>query len=155
MSAIDLFEALGWSVPQVLETACFSEVVAVPDVDAGRTAEATCAHVGFHGTPSGFLQFEADREAAITLTAGFLGLAESDPAIESFVELAVCELGNMICGRLLSVLHPYAKWKIDPPRTAKPASPSTKLTRRTFKVSGGHVHLSVRFGERGSFSQSH
>ncbi len=96
-------------VSVILETMFFTE--ATPALEAGTEQEAahlaqacTCAALHFQGHPSGRLWLWVTTPAATTLAAGFLGLDPDEVDARQSGGM-VCELGNMICGRMLSLFE--------------------------------------------------
>ncbi len=59
----------------------------------------------FAGLPSGELRVMLSRELARSIAAGFLGSDPEEVTAEAEGQVG-CELGNMICGAVLSRLHP-------------------------------------------------
>src|SRR5581483_3982862 len=130
MPATDAPRTLKYTVQQVLETMCFSE--ALPASDLPPEECVIGATVSFGGTLSGRLRVEISSFAASRLASSFLG---QDVAVGSpLAEHTVCELGNVICGRFLSLLNPSAHLNIHPPITSETPIGDAGLIWQNFRA---------------------
>jgi CheY-specific phosphatase CheX len=109
MLATETSPVLAHTVGYVLETMCFSETA--PCSENFSEEDVIGTTVAFSGTLSGCLQLETTKAAARGLATSFLGLTASDTMASDMI----CELGNVICGRFLSLVEPGARVKIDTP----------------------------------------
>jgi len=106
-------------VGAVLETMFFSEAAARPcdhsELDApGAREEWISARVRFAGAPTGELRVMLSHELARFMAASFLGSDPEEVTSDADGQVS-CELANMICGALLSRLHPDAAVSLNPP----------------------------------------
>jgi CheY-specific phosphatase CheX len=117
MEPIEIQRALESAVEQVLETMCFTSVVASSeggDWSEGRFTPEIAAELQFEGDPRGGFRLGVSKKLARALGAGFLGLEEAEPS-DSQAGDVVCELANMICGSTLSRLEDKATFRITHP----------------------------------------
>ncbi len=141
MRATDTGEILTSSVTQVLELMCFSEAQHIADSFEANDIIASC--VPFHGSLSGCLWLEMSSSTADWLAASFLGVSDVAPA-GSQAEDTVCELGNVICGRLISSLDPSANLRIDPPLKTRTGNTSRELVWQNFRADAGLLRVSFQ-----------
>jgi hypothetical protein len=102
---------------EVLETMFFSTAAAIDCDHSGQlplNEEWTSSRVRFAGLPSGELRVMLSRELARSIAAGFLGSDPEEVTAEAEGQVG-CELGNMICGAVLSRLHPDSRVALAPP----------------------------------------
>jgi len=101
------------ALSEVLATMFFSDVVPV-DCRHSLDGEWTSARVRFSGDPSGELLLMLSPGLAVVLSASFLGIDEG--AVTQEAAGQVCrELSNMICGAILSRVHPDSSVALDEP----------------------------------------
>ena len=118
MEPNEIQTALAAAVEEVLETMCFTTVLASaegaapPEGDGG--APALTADLYFQGNPSGGFRVGVPMKLARVVGAGFLGREEIEVS-DSQAEEVVCELANMICGTVLSRLESKATFQITYP----------------------------------------
>ncbi len=95
--------------------------------------------------PSGDFEVDADPCVARSLTAGFLGIDESEvtPAQEDEVMAEFC---NMTCGSALSSLGRVEYFRLETPETSRPPafSPAIDGVRRAFLLEGGTLSVCLR-----------
>lgn len=103
MTASHLENALAEAAEEVLETMFFATVMGEAADSPGEAGVA--ARVVFRGNPSGAVTVAACPEAARTLASAFLAIEEAEVSAEHAREV-VCEMANMLCGSILSRLHP-------------------------------------------------
>lgn len=142
MRRTEVHGILSHSVRQSLETMCFSE--AQPVDDSFDTDDVIATRVKFHGSLSGCLRLETSAKAANRLAASFLGLAQlaSESAL---AKDTVCELGNVICGRFLSLLEPAANLIIEVSRAAERAGADVEGQWQNFRADSGVLRVAVEF----------
>jgi CheY-specific phosphatase CheX len=92
------------ALQEVLGTMFFSDAVqaACQHLAAG---EWMSARVRFSGDPAGELRLMLSPGLAVVFAAGFLGIDEAEVTEEAASQV-ICELANMLCGAILSRLHP-------------------------------------------------
>ncbi len=142
MTAGDFDQVLLKSAEEVLETMFFATVMgdAASDPPGERSL---AARVNFRGRPSGAVTVAACPEAARGLAAAFLALDEDEVSGEHAGEV-VCELANMICGSVLSRLHPDSIFELlHPERTAAEAAPAGAAAHRAFDIGTGALSVSL------------
>ncbi len=115
--------ALASAVEEVLETMCFTSVLAsaegaIPPEEGGG-APALTAELHFQGYPSGGFRLDVPLKLARVVGAGFLGREEAEVS-DSQAEEVVCELANMICGSVLSHLESKTTFQITHPELVPP-----------------------------------
>lgn len=115
-----LLSSLQETVRTVLETMFFS--TAEP-VECCHGNPSIAARLAFRGDPSGELVVTVSHDLAQALAAGFLGVDFEEVTAEAERNI-VCELANMICGAVLSHLHPDAVVALDSPHCAEPDFPA-------------------------------
>ena len=96
---------------EVLETMFFSTAAPIACDHSGEAAvheDWISSRVRFAGTPSGELRVMLSHELARSIAAGFLGSEPDEITLEAEGQVG-CELGNMICGAVLSRFHPDSR----------------------------------------------
>lgn len=118
MESSEIQTAVASAVEEVLETMCFTAVLAsaegavAPQQD--REAPMLAVEVNFQGSPSGSFRVAVPMRLARVVGAAFLGKEEGE-ASDSQAQEVVCELANMICGSALSRLESTATFRITHP----------------------------------------
>jgi CheY-specific phosphatase CheX len=151
MEPNEIQTALASAVEEVLETMCFTTVLASsvhpPEEDGG--APAITAELRFHGSPSGGFRMGVPMKLARVVGAGFLGREQMEVS-DSQAEEVVCELANMICGSVLSRLESKATFQITHPELALP-EPAAGLAgagaNRWFDLGDGILTVSLELQE--------
>lgn len=141
MARTDHTAVLEYTVSQVLETMCFFEANSVSDGPGDDCVLG--ATVPFEGALSGSLRLEVEREAAKRLAASFLGVPELAPE-SRLAEDTVGELGNVICGRFLSLLYPSESLRMAAPQHDRKPEDSSGLDWHRFEAGGGRLRLAFR-----------
>lgn len=96
---------------EILETMFFSEAEPV----ACRHSENwIAARVRFTGEPRGEMTVMLSRELALSASAGFLAEDNGEVTDEQQKQVS-CELANIVCGVILSRLHPHARVSLGVP----------------------------------------
>ncbi len=104
------------ALQEVLGTMFFSDAVpAECRHDAGN--DWISARVRFSGAPAGEMRLMLSPNLAAVFASGFLGIDESEVTAESSNQV-VCELANMVCGAILSRLHPDSLVALSAPELA-------------------------------------
>lgn len=105
---------------EVLETMFFAEA---EPVECRHADQYLAARVRFSGDrpeqPGGELTVMLSRELALAVTAGFLAEDTEEVTAEQLDQVS-CELANIICGAILSRLHPNARVSLSVPELAAP-----------------------------------
>lgn len=141
MRVTDARRILAYSVEQVLEMMCFSE--AQPVSEPFEESRVIATRINFWGNLTGCLRIEISGDTANWLAVSFLGI--HDAALEpSMAEDTVCELGNVICGRFLSLLDPSANLRIDAPRKQEPSN-SGEIAWQHFRADSGLLRVAFEF----------
>jgi len=122
----------------VLEQMFFCE--ALP-VQCRHCQNGIAARVRFDGEPSGELTVMLSRELAVAASAGFLA-EDNEEVTASQLEQIACELANIICGAILSRLHPNARVGLSPPEIA--AADFTAPVHQCFETSEGMLAVAIR-----------
>lgn len=129
----------------VLETMFFAAVFDQADPAASTGCERVASRLHFHGKPSGDFEVDADPGISRSLTAGFLGIDESEvtPAQEDQVMAEFC---NMTCGSALSSLGRVEYFNLETPETTRPREfvPAVDGVRRAFLLEGGTLSVCLR-----------
>jgi len=129
----------------VLETMFFAPVLEEVDAAASDGHSRVTSRLHFHGKPCGDFEVDADPAVARALTAGFLGIEESDvkPLQEDEVMAEFC---NMTCGSALSSLGRVEYFSLETPTTLRPAefAPVVEGVRRGFLLDQGTLSVCLR-----------
>ena len=92
------------ALQEVLGTMFFSDAAPVA-CEHHLAGEWSAARVTFTGVPAGELRLMLSPGLALIFAASFLGIDEQEVTPET-ADQVNCELANMICGAILSRLHP-------------------------------------------------
>ncbi|HLJ47742.1 MAG TPA: chemotaxis protein CheX [Bryobacteraceae bacterium] len=98
--------------------------------------------VHFHGPLSGAFKIAVSERPAATLATDFYG-AESEVDREA-VDSVIGELGNIVCGAVLSHLDPAGLFTLDTPQLDAEVLAPFGLTR-CFVLTNGLVAVSLKF----------
>jgi CheY-specific phosphatase CheX len=143
--------ALVSAVEEILETMCFSAVLASaegtspPEGDGSEPA--LTAELHFLGNLSGGFRVGMPMKLARMLGAGFLGREEVGVS-DSQAEEVVCELANMICGSVLSRLESQGTFQITHPELTPPeqgVSFEGDCANHWFDLGDGMLVVSLEF----------
>jgi CheY-specific phosphatase CheX len=152
METTEIQPALASAVEEVLETMCFTSVLA--STEGGRPAGEDAAPqiraaLQFAGNPPGGFEVSVSLGLARTLGAGFLGLDETEVSDSQAADV-VCELSNMICGSVLSRLESGTMFRISHPELAgsDAGSGSAPSASRWFDLGDGILSVALRLEER-------
>lgn len=136
--SVTIQDLLPASVAEVLETMFFT--VVEPAMPEPGTQLSVCVEVRFHGSPSGVFRVWLTAAGNRGLAADFLGTAADELTPEQELGTAL-ELGNMICGSVVSRLETDRAFELAGPEPCVPAPepPSdaqwfTSLDRGMFAV---------------------
>lgn len=129
----------------VLETMFFAAVYDHADPAASAGCERVASRLHFHGKPSGDFEVDADPGIARSLTAGFLGIEESE-VTQVQVDEVMAEFCNMTCGSALSSLGRVEYFSLGTPETSRPRefAPGVEGVRRAFLLEGGTLSVCLR-----------
>jgi CheY-specific phosphatase CheX len=149
MESNEIPAALAAAVEEVLETMCFTTVLASSEGAAPAEGDGTPAitvELRFEGSPPGSFRVSVSSKAARAVSAGFLGREEAEVSDSQAGEV-VCELANMICGSVLSRLESKAIFQITHPELI-PSVPGAGLdedgTCRWFDLGDGLLTASLQ-----------
>jgi CheY-specific phosphatase CheX len=146
MTEHNLDQLLSGTVEAVLETMFFCSTLGPAEAETADTVVE--ARLAFHGHPSGTLGVRLSQASARGLAAGFLGedeatLTDWQPA------LMVCELANMVCGSLVSMLEGEESFDLTSPELVpfeiKPAvvSEPAPAARQSFALDNGILTVTL------------
>jgi hypothetical protein len=129
----------------VLETMFFAAVFEAADPAASTGCERVTSRLHFSGKPSGDFEVDADPGIARALTAGFLGIEESEVTSAQEDEV-MAEFCNMTCGSALSSLGCVEYFNLQVPETTRSEAfaPEVEGVRRAFLLDGGTLSVCLR-----------
>lgn len=135
-------------VNTVLETMFFSAPLGPAEPEFGDGV--LKARLVFRGRPGGTLSLSVSAPGARMLAADFLG-EDAETMAESAPGEVVCELANMICGRLLSQLENRETFQLETPElVVAPGDehhPSACVAvRQSFQFEGGILSVTLHLG---------
>ena len=125
---------------EVLETMFFSEA---EPVACGHTEDCIAARVRFTGNASGELTVMLSPELARSLSAAFLAEEDDEVTAEQRGQVS-CELANIICGAILSRLHPSSRVALGVPEAAAPDY--GEALHQCFATPEGVLAVTLRMG---------
>jgi CheY-specific phosphatase CheX len=131
-------------VRDVLETMFFSTAERMDDAEPD--AAAVAASVCFRGDPSGDLRVDLSYDLARAMASAFLGVDTGQLGPEAPQQVA-CEFSNMICGAILSRVHPEARVSLDPPRAAD-GEIGPGAARLCFLAPEGPLTVAIELGDK-------
>ena len=134
---------------EVLETMFFSTAAAIGCDHSGQvpvSEEWVSSRVRFAGAPSGELRVMLSRELARSIAAAFLASEPGEITMETEGQVG-CELGNMICGAILSRLHPDSRVALAPPELTPVNFGGGREVHQCFQTSDGRLSISIRIEE--------
>lgn len=127
---------------EVLETMFFETAEPVECRHQSCTGNCLGAKVRFEGSPHGELRVMLSRELAGPIACGFLGIDPQEVTAEEEKQIA-CELANMICGAILSRLHPDARVALAAPEIIEIASGENGGTHQCFATPEGMLAVTM------------
>jgi CheY-specific phosphatase CheX len=130
---------------EVLETMFFATSEPVPCHHPLSGADWIAAQVRFEGSPRGDLRVMLSHDLAVIVASGFLGIEVEEVTDEKEDQIA-CELANMICGAVLSRLHPDSRVSLDPPEKMVAAFDQTEGTHQCFETPDGMLAITMVTG---------
>ena len=143
----DLQVLLEQSVEEVLEKMFFIRSLEEGSEAPGPASDAVKVYVAFEGAATGSLQLRVTRDAARSISADFLGTDDSELTGPQVGEV-ICELGNMICGAVLSRVDPAGAFRISPPQQiadaqfdAASVDRHSECARHSMEIAGGHLTI--------------
>jgi hypothetical protein len=127
----------------VLETMFFTAIFDAAEPETG--GERITSRLHFHGKPSGDFEVDAAPGIARSMTAGFLGIDETEVTAELENEI-MAEFCNMTCGSALSSLGQVEYFALEAPATSRPLAfqPAVEGVRRAFLLEGGTLSVCLR-----------
>jgi CheY-specific phosphatase CheX len=117
----------------------------VPEPAENAPAGEIAVRIVFHGEPAGSMTLRLTSAAARQIAADFLGLDEAEVTGLQTSQV-VCELGNMICGSLLSRVESATAFQLDAPQAVPPSEALTgdsANVRLAVDLSNGRLILNV------------
>lgn len=136
----------------VFETMFFRPVESIPP-DVGFASPAFLVTVGFEGEAAGCCELVMTAAEAAGLAFDFLGCdAEQQTPDQDRVVEVLCELGNMVCGHILSLTAPGSLFQIlSPSCSSLPAdSELPDVTWSRFQLDDGQVAVRILFRSEGN-----
>jgi CheY-specific phosphatase CheX len=137
------------SVEDVLEKMFFIRSLGEGLDAAHPTSDAVTVLVDFDGAATGSLLLRVTRDAARSISADFLGTEDNELTGQQVGEV-ICELGNMICGSVVSRVDSSGAFRISPPRQiaddqfrAKAAERHCDTAWHSMEVAGGTLTISM------------
>lgn len=127
---------------EVLETMFFSAAEPVPCSHPARCARWIAAAVRFEGAPRGDFRVMLSCELANAMACGFLGIDPEEVTAEKENEVT-CELANMICGAVLSRLHPDSRVALGAPEVVPPGFVENGGTHQCFQTPDGMLAITM------------
>jgi chemotaxis phosphatase CheX-like protein len=129
----------------VLETMFFAPVFDTADPVCGAGAARVASRLHFQGKPCGDFEVDADPGVARSLTAGFLGIDETEVTAAEEDEV-MAEFCNMTCGSALSSLGRVEYFSLEAAETTRPSAfaPRVEGVRRGFALEAGTLSLCLR-----------
>jgi len=129
------------ALQEVLGTMFFSDAVPVACRHDAEN-DWISARVRFSGAPAGEMRLTLSANLAAVLAAGFLGIDESEVTGEAGGQV-ICELANMICGAILSRLHPDSLVALSAPELAPVDFGRPGGIHRCFAIPEGTVAIEL------------
>ncbi len=129
----------------VLETMFFETVLDEIDPTSSTGCERVASRLHFQGKPSGDFEVDVAPGIARSLTAGFLGIDDSEVTASQEDEV-MAEFCNMACGSALSSLGRVEFFSLETPQTSRPNefTPAVEGVRRAFLLQGGTISVCLR-----------
>lgn len=123
----------------------FAAVLDEVDPAAGFGSRRIASRLHFHGKPSGDFEVDTAPEVARSLTAGFLGIDESEVTPNQEDEV-MAEFCNMTCGAALSSLGKVEYFSLEAPAICRPAefAPAVDGVRKAFQLDAGTLSVCLR-----------
>jgi CheY-specific phosphatase CheX len=103
-------EILTAAAQQVLETMFFASILG--DRQCPPEEPAVGARLSFHGSPSGTFGVRLSADAARSMAGNFLGVEDERELTEAQIGEVICEMTNMICGAVLSLVESDSTFEI-------------------------------------------
>ena len=130
---------------EALETMFFTDAVPVA-CEHGPAEALVAARVCFSGQPAGEMSLVLTRDLARALAAGFLGVDAHQLGAEEESQVA-CELANILCGAVLSRVHPDSGVALSAPESVIPRFPDDGEFHQCFRTPEGALTISMRLQE--------
>ena len=151
MEPNEIQAALSAAVEEVLETMCFTTVLAyargASPAEVGPRAEAgsppLSLDLSFAGNPSGRFRLALPASLARVLAVAFLGREPQEVSASDAVDVAG-ELSNMICGSVLSRLESKSIFQITHPESVPCAAAFGECDSAWFDLGDGVLTVSLQ-----------
>lgn len=144
--SVSLSEVLKRMAEDALEEMFFGVILSVEGT-AEPGPECVCAQVEFRGYHSGSLTVALSPEAAVDLSANFLGVDPSAVTAEQ-TELVASELANIICGSALSRWQVDSSFDLQPPRVGSWAGSEKYCSATRLQLENGFLWLGLESGRQ-------
>jgi len=135
------FHVIDRVAAEVLETMFFTEAVA-NGCDHAWFGSAITARIQFEGSHVGQFLLGVSLDAARSMAAGFLGLAE-DEMTEKDCRQVILELSNILCGSVLSNRWPDSRLSLAPPELAGCNCCKEHAVHRCFALTEGALSVTI------------
>ena len=126
---------------EVLETMFFTEAIA-SQCDHSWFDTAVTARISFDGSHVGEFLLGISREAARSIAASFLGLAEEETT-EKDCGQVILELANILCGAVLSNRWPESRLSLATPELGGCGCATVGALHRCFMLPEGALALTI------------
>ncbi|HLH37554.1 MAG TPA: chemotaxis protein CheX [Bryobacteraceae bacterium] len=137
IAAADFLAAARAVAREVLEAMFFSEA---EPVSCQHLEECVAVRVGFHG---GEMAVMISPQLAVAASAAFLA-EDSDEVTTEQREMVSRELANILCGAVLSRLHPDQRVALRAPEMAAPDFGSGAAVHQCFATPEGRLAITAR-----------
>lgn len=127
---------------EVLETMFFTTAEPVSCRHPEPRADWIAAMIRFEGAPCGQLRVMLSRALAVAVACGFLGI-DPDEVTRDEENQVARELANMICGAMLSRLHPDSRVALEAPETIPAVFDATGGTHQCMETPEGMLAISM------------
>ena len=127
---------------EVLETMFFT-TAAPAACEHAHPDTLIAARVCFAGQPAGELSLVLSHGLARALAAGFLGIDSQELSVEAESQIA-CELANILCGVILSRVHPDCGVALNAPQLITPQFEEHSGIHQCFLTPDGAFTIAMR-----------
>jgi CheY-specific phosphatase CheX len=140
MADNEMQQMLSAATAEVLESMFFTSPAGYSEGRAQADAAAISARLSFRGRPSGVLGVRVPLPTGRQLAASFRG-RENAQLSEVQVGEVVCELANMICGSVLSLVERDCRFDLSQPLIDGPGAPRPECATasRVFELEEGRL----------------
>jgi CheY-specific phosphatase CheX len=145
LDGIEVEAALSRSASMVLATLC--EASAWPASGTHCFDDAICSVIPFSGGKPGVFHFIISTTAALVVARSFLGIREEIVLKPEVVDAVCCEVGNIICGSVLSALHAQSRIELHCPvvSSGREERAGARRFQRVFEMEQGRLEVSLSY----------